>query len=178
MARSLQGVHSQAVKAFEGLEAALRELRNRRELTQAELSQRAGIGATQVSRYETGSEKPSITSLSAVLDALGFEVHDLAHALDQVNGRGPKSRIGTPRQQWVAVLAARGLDRDALWGLAFGALQRDDPAAGDDFVASVEAAAAELARDAWREATESHHAAALVAEPPNDYGTPRPKKRR
>lgn len=176
----MQGVQSDLMKVLEGLGPALRELRERRDLTQTELAEKAKISYTQISRYENGTEKPSMPSLDAVLYGLGFELHDLAHALDQVNGRGPKSRIGTPRRQWVAALSTRGLDRDALWGLAFGAMQRDDPAASDDFVASVEAAAAELAREAWREAGASYEPVDMVAEPepePDDEKPP-PKRRR
>jgi len=181
MARAVQGVESDPMKVLEGLGPALRELRERRELTQTELAAKAKISYTQISRYENETEKPSVPSLDAVLHGLGFELHDLAHALDQVNQRGPKSRIGTPRRQWVTALSARGLDRDALWGLAFGAMQRDDPAAADDFVASVEAAAAELAREAWREAGASHESVDMVAEPPPEPENdppPAPRRRR
>lgn len=55
---------------FDRLGEALTVLRILQRLSQAELAQRAGIKATQVSRYETGQVLPQLPQLERLLDAL------------------------------------------------------------------------------------------------------------
>lgn len=56
---------------FDHLGDALMVLRMLRRLSQAELAERAGIKATQVSRYETGQVLPQLPQLARLLNALG-----------------------------------------------------------------------------------------------------------
>lgn len=67
--------------------AALRLLRERARMSQDQLAKAAGIGGAQVSRYERGFRAPQLGTLDALLTGLGASLHDLADALDQVNGR-------------------------------------------------------------------------------------------
>jgi transcriptional regulator with XRE-family HTH domain len=62
--------------------ANLRALREVRQLTQAELGKRAGIGAASVSHFETGQRTPSLDSLVKLADALQVSV-------DTLLGRAP-----------------------------------------------------------------------------------------
>jgi transcriptional regulator with XRE-family HTH domain len=75
-----------------GLGEALHRLRERSHLRQEELASKAGLTPAMLSRYERGSTSPHIASLEALLVALGADVHDLADALDEVNGRDPVDR--------------------------------------------------------------------------------------
>jgi transcriptional regulator with XRE-family HTH domain len=65
---------------------ALRSLRERRKLKQAELSQRTGMGKSQISQYENGKRPPNLESLLRILAALGYDFHDLHNALQIVTG--------------------------------------------------------------------------------------------
>jgi transcriptional regulator with XRE-family HTH domain len=58
---------------FAGLGTTLRALRESRGFSQAELAHRAGVGKSQVSKYERGKELPQLVSLEKLLDALGSE---------------------------------------------------------------------------------------------------------
>jgi len=145
-------------------------------MSQAELARRSGLNYQQIGRYEKGSERPSIQSLSALLDGLGFDVYDLANALDQVNDRRATKLPGNPRPAWVAALTQRGLTPDALWGFAMGAFDRGDTAAEADFVASASEAARQLAERAIADAREG---LSNVAEQPSDYDQKaKPRRRR
>lgn len=55
---------------FRRLGETLTILRILRRLSQSELARRAGIKATQVSRYETGQVQPQLRQLERLLDAL------------------------------------------------------------------------------------------------------------
>ena len=61
---------------------ALRELRERRGFTQAELGARAEMGGASVSHFETGQRVPSLDSLVKLADALDVSV-------DTLLGRAP-----------------------------------------------------------------------------------------
>jgi transcriptional regulator with XRE-family HTH domain len=64
------------------LRANLRKLRERRELTQAELGKRAGLQPASVSHFETGQRVPSLETLVRLADALEVTV-------DVLLGRAP-----------------------------------------------------------------------------------------
>lgn len=66
---------------FERLGEALTVLRILQRLSQAELAQRAGIKATQVSRYETGQVLPQLPQLERLLDALGVGLPQFLYSL-------------------------------------------------------------------------------------------------
>ncbi len=52
----------------------LKSLRELRQLTQAELGRRAGMGSASVSHFETGQRAPSLESLVRLADALEVSV--------------------------------------------------------------------------------------------------------
>lgn len=64
------------------LRANLRTLRERRNLTQAELGRRAGLRSASVSHFETGQRVPSLETLVKLADALAVTV-------DVLLGRAP-----------------------------------------------------------------------------------------
>ena len=55
----------------------LKRLRELRELTQAELGRRAGMGSASVSHFETGQRVPSLDSMVRLADALEVSVDAL-----------------------------------------------------------------------------------------------------
>jgi transcriptional regulator with XRE-family HTH domain len=55
---------------FENLGNALALLRELRRVSQAEVARRAGIGKSQLSKYENGKEQPKLDSLEKVLNVL------------------------------------------------------------------------------------------------------------
>jgi len=62
----------------------LRELQGK---SQAKLAREAGIGKSQLSKYETGKELPKLESLAKVLSALGIGLLDLFSTLEVVDRR-------------------------------------------------------------------------------------------
>ena len=56
---------------LEDLGPALALLRDRKDLTQAEVARRAGLGKSQLSKYEAGKEVPTLPSLVRLLRVLG-----------------------------------------------------------------------------------------------------------
>lgn len=58
---------------FSQLGPALRLARDRAKVTAAAVARRAGIGKSQLSKYENGRELPRMDSLAKVLDALGVD---------------------------------------------------------------------------------------------------------
>jgi transcriptional regulator with XRE-family HTH domain len=60
---------------------ALKELRLRKRLTQAEVAERAGIGAPQVQRYEAGKAQPYISTIGKLLSAMDATLWDLTELM-------------------------------------------------------------------------------------------------
>jgi len=58
---------------FAELGQTLRTLRESKDLSQGELARRAGMGKSQVSKYENGKELPKLDSLERLLEVLGAE---------------------------------------------------------------------------------------------------------
>lgn len=84
----LPGVSLVAVGAMDGTGEALRLLRGGR--SQADVAKSAGLAPSVINRAERGHGLPSMATLDAILTALGKDAHDLADALDRVQGREPK----------------------------------------------------------------------------------------
>jgi transcriptional regulator with XRE-family HTH domain len=57
-----------------GLNQALRSRRKALGLTQEQLGQRAGLAAKHVSRIENGTHEPKVSTLFALVSALGLEL--------------------------------------------------------------------------------------------------------
>lgn len=73
---------SPELEGTRNLGANLRNFREVRGLTQADLGNRAGIAPASISHFETGQRVPSLDSLVKVADALGVSV-------DVLLGRAP-----------------------------------------------------------------------------------------
>src|SRR2546423_4738655 len=67
---------------LEDLPRALKELRERRGFTQADLANRADMAAASISHFETGQRLPSLDSLVKLADALEVSI-------DTLLGRAP-----------------------------------------------------------------------------------------
>ena len=69
-------MHSDSMRAhdvFARIGTALVMLRARAGLSAAAVARMAGIGRSQLSKYETGKESPKLESLARILDALNVE---------------------------------------------------------------------------------------------------------
>lgn len=53
------------------LKEMIRELRQERNMSQAQLGKLAGMGQQQISRYESGDNIPSMASVNKIASALG-----------------------------------------------------------------------------------------------------------
>ena len=78
MSASAQGMFAEVART-------LRLLREKAGLSQAELARRAGIGKSQLSKYESGKELPKLPTLARLLEALETDALTLfysAHLLE------------------------------------------------------------------------------------------------
>jgi transcriptional regulator with XRE-family HTH domain len=73
----------------------LKDVRQRKALTQQQLADRAGVNRVTIARIETGKDEPFPTTLRKVADALGVEPEDLVEprastaASDPAGANGP-----------------------------------------------------------------------------------------
>lgn len=74
---------------FQNLGRTLIRLRERTGKSQAATARAAGIGKSQLSKYENGKELPKLDSLERVLLALGVDSFDFFRALDVVDRAEP-----------------------------------------------------------------------------------------
>ena len=63
----------------------LRELREKRGLTQAELADAAGLTSVYISNMETGVAVPSLTTILRLATALGCKVSQLVIDFDKID---------------------------------------------------------------------------------------------
>ena len=70
-----------AERGLAGLGGALRRLRVHRDFKQFETAAAAGITKAMLSAYETGKRRPSLKTLSRLLEALDADLGDLHRAL-------------------------------------------------------------------------------------------------
>jgi transcriptional regulator with XRE-family HTH domain len=69
----------------------LKEVRELRGLNQAELAKKAGMQATAISHFETGSRAPSFDNLRRLADALNVATDYLIGRSDQLKLAGPET---------------------------------------------------------------------------------------
>lgn len=77
---------------FGELGSALRLARDRAKVTAAAVAQKAGIGKSQLSKYETGRELPKMDTLAKIIDVLGVEplwLFYVMHLLSRGNQADP-----------------------------------------------------------------------------------------
>lgn len=67
----------------------LREARDRRTLTQAELAQRAGLQTSAISHFESGRRNPSFDNIRRLADALDVTTDYLLGRDDELKAMGP-----------------------------------------------------------------------------------------
>ncbi len=73
------------VGMFRNVGLVLNLLRELRGMSQAQLARRAGIGKSQLSKYETGKELPKLDSLEKLLTALAMSHTDFFFVLDRID---------------------------------------------------------------------------------------------
>ena len=74
-------------------EHGLKQIREARGLTQQELAQQAGLNNTTISRIETYSHTPTITTVRAIAEALDMAVADLEMVIN------PEARLLTQQAE-------------------------------------------------------------------------------
>ena len=65
----------------------LREVRERLFVTQADLAQRTGIAEATISRLENGAQRPRISTVRKIAEALNVAPEDLVIWDDETEGR-------------------------------------------------------------------------------------------
>jgi transcriptional regulator with XRE-family HTH domain len=71
----------------------LRELREEKELTQAQLAERLGLPQSYVSKYEGGERRLDFVETLCVCEALGMDIEDFAKAFSaELSKTGRKKR--------------------------------------------------------------------------------------
>ena len=84
---------------FQNLGRAIAHLRELKGLSQAAVARRAGIGKSQLSKYEGGRELPKLDSLEKVLRALEVSAHQFFYAFylfDSAEAMLAKGSAGWP----------------------------------------------------------------------------------
>ena len=106
--------------------ARLRESREMRKLSQAELATRAKLQASAVSHFETGTRRPSFDNLRRLADALGVSTDYLLGRSDSLTGAATTdvlyrdiSRLSSDDLEVAASLIAKGDGADALGARRF-----------------------------------------------------------
>jgi transcriptional regulator with XRE-family HTH domain len=79
--------------------SALALMRKRTGKKQAEIAQQASLTKGMLSSYETGRQRPSLESLTKILEVLGADFHDLQDALDLLANRPLRASGGSLRQR-------------------------------------------------------------------------------
>lgn len=72
--------------------ATIKELRERRKLTQAELSEKIGVSSKTISKWETARGLPDISLLQPLAQALGISVIELMNG-EQIKNRNISANI-------------------------------------------------------------------------------------
>lgn len=152
---------------------ALRKVRADRGVHQAQAARDGGVSETALNRAETGKSYPTGETLVGVLDGLGVSFHELARALDIVEGRVVDAPPGVARPAWVALLMRNGIRAEVLEGAALAAAQEVNGAA--DLVASAVEAARQLAGEAIAAVRRAE--LSLVAESAAEYDAGKGKTR-
>jgi transcriptional regulator with XRE-family HTH domain len=83
---------------FQNLGATLVRLRERAGKSQAALARKAGVGKSQLSKYENGKELPKLDSLERVLVALGVSYFEFFRVLDIVDRKQPGAPLLNPEE--------------------------------------------------------------------------------
>jgi len=97
---------------FDHIGQALGLLRELRGKSQIRLSKEAGIGKSQLSKYETGKELPKLDSLEKVLDALKVDYFEFFYTLQLVDRRAADLAASDGAGE---APAAAGLGRETLY---------------------------------------------------------------
>jgi transcriptional regulator with XRE-family HTH domain len=105
---------------FEKVGIALEVLRKLRGMSQAALAQAAGIGKSQISKYENGKELPKLDTLEKLLGVLGVSLATFAVVLGFLN-----HGLDIPEGAAGGGLSFDLLPQGDLVGEAFEALMRD-----------------------------------------------------
>ena len=119
--------------------AAIRQLREKRKMTQAELAERIGVSSKTVSKWETAKGLPDISLLQPLAQALGISVIELMNG-EQICNRNVSANM-LRSKFYVCPVCGNGVHAlgDALvscCGIALPALEAEE--ADDDHMLTVE----------------------------------------
>src|SRR4051794_30186831 len=92
---------------FRNLGPALRLMREERGLSQSALARAAGIGKSQLSKYESGRERPKLDSLEKLLTVLSIRVADFFTVVSLIDRE--LARIDDPESPAAGEPAVSGL---------------------------------------------------------------------
>jgi transcriptional regulator with XRE-family HTH domain len=101
---------------FDNLGRALYLIRDLRGKSQAAVAQEAGMGKSQLSRYEKGKELPKLESLRKILEVLNvdpFELFHTMHLLDLEEEKLDARREGSGENLTPFILPGKGFFSEA-----------------------------------------------------------------
>ncbi len=81
---------------FGNLGRTLQLVRELHGLKQAEFARRAGVGKSQLSKYENGRELPKLAVLGRMLGTLGFSLKDFFQILEYIDRLEDQQGQGAP----------------------------------------------------------------------------------
>lgn len=89
---------------YRTLGGRIARMRTRSGLTQEQLAERAGIGASYVARIEVGQRRPTLDVLAELADALGVPLHRLLADERSVRAAEGHEAFGRTARQLTAVI--------------------------------------------------------------------------
>src|SRR6185295_14223530 len=92
--RTAKPLHFVPMAMFDNVGRTLSLLRELRGKSQARVSREAGIGKSQLSKYENGKELPKLDSLEKVLNALKVGYFEFFYTLYLVDRRAADLELG------------------------------------------------------------------------------------
>jgi predicted nucleotidyltransferase/DNA-binding XRE family transcriptional regulator len=106
----------------------LRDARRRAGLTQASLAERAGVTQSVISAYESGHRQPALSTLSALVDATGFELDLQLRPLGRLDAlTGPIGRrLRERRHELLSAAHAHGVRNVRVFGSVARGQDRPD----------------------------------------------------
>lgn len=114
--------------------ALLRSARTAAHLSQNDLARRAGVAQSVISAYESGRRKPSLPTLTRLIEATGHEIEieiEIVTSLERPRGLPDSPRARRLRQQRTAIL--RAAERRRAHNVrVFGSVARGDDVASSD----------------------------------------------
>lgn len=102
---------------------AVRELREKAGINQADVAIKAGVSNVTISRYERGERQISLKTLMKIADAIGVTAEDIQERARELEAAAPKSSTAAPE----LIEYVHSQDSLVAWQRAVGRAKHADP---------------------------------------------------